>query len=202
MSTALKFEFDFDEVFEGIKLGVIKEMSEMTFDGITSSAISEVKTEMKNKISLTYKDEYELKDEIKKEIKEKIYQKLVEDIKDDYKKKYEDAFSKDITNAFDRAEDEIVDELKFQVADKLYINLYSEIKNDVKSKINSSVSELINAVTGNNIKVKDTQNIVTKEEYDKLLHRNEVLTALENGGVDNWEWYGESLENYFGKDRD
>lgn len=108
MSTALKFEFNFDEVFEGIKLGVIKEMSEMTFDDITSSAINQVKTEMRNKIALTYTDEREIKDEIKNEIKEKVYQKLITEIKADYKKKYEDAFGKDITNAFDRAEEEIV----------------------------------------------------------------------------------------------
>ena len=38
---------------------------------------------------------------------------------------------------------------------------------------------------------------ISKEEYDKLIHRDEILTALENGGVDNWEWYGESLSNYF-----
>ena len=119
MSTALKFEFDFEEVFEGIKLGVIKEMSEATFDDITTSAINQVKNEMKNKISLTYKDEYEIRDEIKKEIKEKVYQKLITEIKAEYKKKYEDAFSKDVTNALDLAEEEIMDEIKSETIDKL-----------------------------------------------------------------------------------
>jgi len=197
MSAALKFEFDFEEVFEGIKLGVIKEMSEATFDDITSSAINQVKTEMKNKISLTYKDEYEIRDEIKTEIKEKVYQKLISEIKDEYKKKYEDTFSKDMTNAFNLAEENIIDEIKSETIDKLYNVLYSNIQNQVKSKINSSVSELINAITGNNIKVKNTKNTISKEEYDELIHRDEILTALENGGVDNWEWYGESLNNYF-----
>ena len=75
--------------------------------------------------------------------------------------------------------------------------MYLDIQEQVKSKINKSVSQLINAVTGNNIKVKNTKNIITKEEYDELIHRDEILTALENGGVDNWEWYGESLSNYF-----
>ena len=32
MSTPLKFEFDFEEVFEGIKQGVIRELEEMNFD--------------------------------------------------------------------------------------------------------------------------------------------------------------------------
>ena len=199
MSAALKFEFDFDEVFEGIKLGVIKEMSEMTFDDITTSAINQIKNEMKNKISLTYKDEYEIRDEIKKEIKEKVYQKLIAEIKDEYKKKYEDSFGKDVTNALNLAEEDIIDEIKFETIDKLYSNLYSDIQNQVKSKINNSISELINAITGNSIKVKNTKNTITKEEYDELIHRDEILTALENGGVDNWEWYGESLSNYFDK---
>jgi len=197
MSKALKFEFDFEEVFEGIKLGVIKEMSEATFDDITTSAINQVKNEMKNKISLTYKDENEIRDEIKKEIKEKVYQKLIKEIKDEYKKKYEDTLGKDVTNALNIAEEEVIDEIKSETIDKLYNNLYLDIQEQVKSKINKSVSQLINAFTGNNIKVKNAKNIISKEEYDELIHRDEILTALENGGVDNWEWYGESLSNYF-----
>lgn len=202
MSTLVKFEFDFDEVFEGIKLGVIKEMSEMTFDDITINAINQIKTEMKNKISLTYKDEYEIRDEIKKEIKEKVYQKLIAEIKDDYKKNYEDAFSRDLTKTFDNVEKEVVDDIKSRTINRLYNDLYSNIQNQVKSKVNDSISQLIGAVTGNAIKVKNTKNTIAKEDYDELVHRNEILTALENGGVDNWEWYGESLSNYFGNETD
>lgn len=197
MSTPMKFEFDFDEVFEGIKLGVIKEMSEMSFDSITTNAINQVKSEIKNKISLTYRDEYELRDEIKKEIKEKVYEKLIQEIKADYKKKYEDAFGKDITNALDDSEEEIIKDIKESVSDKLYNNLYSDVRSQVRLRLDDSISQIINAVTGNTIKVKGTKNEISKEEYNTLLHRDEVLTALENGGVDNWEWYGESLKEYF-----
>lgn len=35
---------------------------------------------------------------------------------------------------------------------------------------------------------------ITTGEYDELLKRDEILTALEAGGVDNWEWYSESLK--------
>lgn len=35
---------------------------------------------------------------------------------------------------------------------------------------------------------------ITTGEYDQLLKRGEILTALEAGGVDNWEWYDESLK--------
>lgn len=202
MNTKLKFEFDFDEVFEGIKLGVIKEMSEMSFNDITEKAVREIKSEMQKKISLTYKDEYEIRDEIKKEIKEKVYQKLISDIKDNYKKQYEDAFGREITNAIDDAEEEIVCEIKSKVVNKLYNDLYSNIQQQVKSKINDSVSKLVNAVTGNGVKVKNSKNEISKEEYQNLIKRDKILTALENGGVDNWEWYGESLENYFGDEDD
>ena len=38
---------------------------------------------------------------------------------------------------------------------------------------------------------------ITKAEYERLLDRDEKLTALEEGGVDNWEWYEESLKDYY-----
>jgi hypothetical protein len=34
---------------------------------------------------------------------------------------------------------------------------------------------------------------ITKTEYRRLLKRDLVLERLEIGGVDNWEWYGASL---------
>lgn len=33
-----------------------------------------------------------------------------------------------------------------------------------------------------------------KKSVKYLQERDDTLTALENGGVDNWEWYGESLD--------
>jgi hypothetical protein len=36
--------------------------------------------------------------------------------------------------------------------------------------------------------------IITKEEYEQLQHSARKLTALENAGVDNWEWYGDAME--------
>jgi hypothetical protein len=202
LSKELKFEFDFDEVFEGIKLGVIKEMSEMTFDSITTNAINQVKSEMKNKISLTYKDEYEIRDEIKKEIKEAVYKKLITEIKSDYKKKYEDAFGKDVTEALNDAEQEMIDDIKSKTIHKLYDNLYSNVQYQVKSKIDESISQIINSVTGNNIKIQDTNATISKEQYQQLLDRDRKLAALERGGVDNWEWYGEALKDYDDNDED
>jgi hypothetical protein len=33
-----------------------------------------------------------------------------------------------------------------------------------------------------------------EEQNEALGKRDNILRALEHGGVDNWEWYGESLD--------
>ena len=37
---------------------------------------------------------------------------------------------------------------------------------------------------------------ITMHEYQELLNRDKKLSALERGGVDNWEWYEESLKEF------
>lgn len=37
---------------------------------------------------------------------------------------------------------------------------------------------------------------ITEDELLNLIESDMRLCALENGGVDNWEWYGVSLENF------
>jgi hypothetical protein len=39
---------------------------------------------------------------------------------------------------------------------------------------------------------------ITVREYERLKERDEVLSALEAGGVDNWEGFTPSLEAYWG----
>lgn len=43
---------------------------------------------------------------------------------------------------------------------------------------------------------------ITKKEYESLLDDRIWRIALEDGGVDNWEWYGESLQQagYYDED--
>ena len=36
---------------------------------------------------------------------------------------------------------------------------------------------------------------ISRYELQKLRSRDDTLSALEAGGVDNWEWYSESIEN-------
>ena len=38
---------------------------------------------------------------------------------------------------------------------------------------------------------------ITKKEYDSLIDDMKTLRALEAGGVDNWEWYGDSISEYY-----
>jgi len=38
---------------------------------------------------------------------------------------------------------------------------------------------------------------ITVKEYKNLLDDSRKLAALEAGGVDNWEWYSESLKEYW-----
>lgn len=38
--------------------------------------------------------------------------------------------------------------------------------------------------------------IIDEEELRELLYSYYKLVALEYGGVDNWEWYSESQEDY------
>lgn len=38
--------------------------------------------------------------------------------------------------------------------------------------------------------------IISKEELRELLEAYHTLQALECGGVDNWDWCGESISDY------
>ena len=39
--------------------------------------------------------------------------------------------------------------------------------------------------------------LVPETELLDLLENSNKLQALENGGVDNWDWYGASIRDYF-----
>lgn len=197
MSNNLKFEFDFDEMFEGIKQGVIRELAETNFDGAKNLVVNQLKSEIKDEIKLTYKDEYELKDEIKKEIKDKVYKTLMDDVSGKYLNQFDSYVETQLTKNPDRLE-KLQSEIRTKVVKELYDDLYSSIQREMNNKLKSVIAQFVNNLGGNNLKVGGTDNIITKEEYDSLIHRSEKLEALEQGGVDNWEWYSESLSNYFG----
>lgn len=41
-----------------------------------------------------------------------------------------------------------------------------------------------------------TKYILTENQLRSLLEDHLTLTALENGGVDNWEWYEDSIHEF------
>jgi hypothetical protein len=43
---------------------------------------------------------------------------------------------------------------------------------------------------------------ITQKEYEELRKDSRKLAALEAGGVDNWEWYGESLKEFWEEEED
>lgn len=38
---------------------------------------------------------------------------------------------------------------------------------------------------------------ISIKEYNELTYDSRKLAALEAGGVDNWEWYSESLKEFW-----
>jgi ABC-type antimicrobial peptide transport system permease subunit len=196
MGNSLKFEFDFDEVFEGIKLGVIKQLEEAEFDNIVANATSQAKEDLKKKIALTYRDEYELKDEIKKEIKDKVFKSLISEVNEKYLNQFESYIDSQLEKNPERLS-QITVNIEKKLSNKLYDDLYSNIQCKLNAELKDVVSKLVNSIGGKNLKIKGTDNIITKEEYESLVKRDRMLSALEAGGVDNWSWYGESLREYF-----
>lgn len=197
MGTPLKFEFDFDEVFEGIKQGVIRELSETNFDEAKESAINQIKSEVKGKLALTYSDEYALKDEIKKEIKEKVFDNIIKEVSEKYLNHFEGYIESQLTKNPERLE-QLKKEIKDGLTENLYDDLYRSIREEVVGQVRETTMQLCNLIGGNGVKVEGSNRTISKKEYEELLDRNRKLSALEAGGVDNWEWYSESLSQYYG----
>ena len=40
-----------------------------------------------------------------------------------------------------------------------------------------------------------TKRIIEEDELLQLLEHDAILSALESGGVDNWDWYEDSMED-------
>lgn len=192
MGNKLKFEFDFDEVLEGIKQGVIRELSEMEFSAARDTAIRQVKDEVKREVTICYSDMSQLKDEIKKEVKDKVFNELIKETRERYMSQFENYISEQLAKNPDRLK-EMRKEIVRTTSDELYNSLYRSIREDIQFQVN----DLLNAMSGCGVRVQGSNHTISKEEYEELLDRDRKLTALENGGVDNWEWYDESLTRFY-----
>ena len=192
MGNSLKFEFDFDEVFEGIKQGVIRELEEMEFDTARSEVIRQTKDEVKKEIALTWGDKSQLKDEIKAEIKERVFDELIKDTRERYASQFKDYIDNELTKNDGRLK-ELRRDVISSVSEQLYDDLYRSIRQDIKTQMD----QILTMMSGNGFRIQGSNQVISKEEYDELLDRDRKLSALEAGGVDNWEWYGESLSQYY-----
>ena len=177
MDTKLKFEFDFDEVFEGIKQGVIRELEEMNFNAVKDNVVNQVKTEIKSKIALTYSDERELKDEIKNEIKEKVYNSLIEGIGDKYADKFNEYMVSQLSQNPTRL-NLLLSDIKREVSENLYDSLYSSIREEVIGKVKDTTANLCDLLSGNTVKVEGLNKTITRKEYEDLIAKDRKLSEL------------------------
>lgn len=64
-----------------------------------------------------------------------------------------------------------------------------------KKKLPMQNTEIFNLIINSNISAKNQMMIINY--ISNLENRDATLCALEAGGVDNWEWYGESIKDFF-----
>lgn len=184
---------------ENAKAEATKQKAIIQANASKDTAINQIKSEVKAKVALTYKDEYELKDEIKKEIKEKVFESLIKEVNGKYLNQFDSYIEAQLTKNPDRLK-HLNKEIKDELSERLYDDLYNSIRNEVIVQVRDTTVQLCNLIGGNSVKVKGSNKTISKKEYEDLLDRDRKLSALEAGGVDNWEWYGDSLAQYYGED--
>lgn len=70
---------------------------------------------------------------------------------------------------------------------------------DDKMMLSMKNSKISHLITNSNMSIEDQITIIN---YISILEsRDTILCALEAGGVNNWEWYGESIKNFLEKRR-
>ena len=62
------------------------------------------------------------------------------------------------------------------------------------SESRQKLSELEDSI--GDLKPEDVSSLVSKKELQRLNKRDFKMDCLEAGGIDNWEWYDESLKDY------
>jgi hypothetical protein len=190
MSNKLTFEFSFDEVFEGIKQGVIRELSEMNFDDASNAVMREIKDEVKREIALSWGDKSRLKDEIKAEIKEKVYDELIKEARAQHVARFDEYAQRQLRQNPEELKD-LRKQIVRETTDELYRDLYAGIRKDVSKQI----EKVLDVVGGRSVKVQGSDHVITKEEYDELYESHSKLCALEAWGVDNWEGYDDAMSH-------
>jgi hypothetical protein len=67
----------------------------------------------------------------------------------------------------------------------------------VENTTNLSVAAFILQAVENQMKLLEGKDIViSRNELEELYEDAELMSALRGGGVDNWEWYSESINDH------
>ena len=185
----LKFEFDFEDVFKGIQAGVIRELAEYDFQATADTVIRDLKSGLNKEIRLSYSDIADVKREVKDEIKEKVYEEVLKETKEKYLTQFEHYIEEQLLKNPERLES-LTKQIKQETIEELYGDLYSSVRSDIKDKLDS----VLNSISGTGVKVAGSNFTISQEEYEKLLKRDEMLSALEGAGVDNWEGYDYAID--------
>ena len=191
----MNFQFDWNEVFEGVKQGVIRELSEANFESIVNMAVSDVKNEFRNKIRLTYSDENQIRDEIKKEIEEKVLLTLIQETKNQYSDMLLNKYKKLFIDS-DIEFNDIKKQVVWKLKEDLYHNIYSEIKTSVVYDVKEKLYKSFDGIFGRLISVQNSSQTISQEEYEELCDASGKFYALERWGVANWTGYDDAMHEY------
>ena len=121
---------------------------------------------------------------------------------EDYETFRENVTNEEILNLLERIESGWLPNYSFDGTEgdfdnyKLHVSLDKAI--DAMKALSSRQCNQCNS--DNEIKIEDSNETITKEEYEDLLDRDRKLSALEAGGVDNWSFYEESLAEFYYKE--
>ncbi len=197
-SKVLKFEFDFDEVFEGIERGVVDRISDYEFESMLLGCKNELHAEFKAKfekdLNFSYADVNELREKVKSDIVENLSSKIHAEVHDATRKRIEEILLDFNTKYIpDEMVRKIVNEAKLELSDRLYRDISSMAQKCFEKESKKIVSQMTSSL---NLRTKaNVEPFVTQEELSRLRARDEKLSALETHGVDNWEGYDISMED-------
>ena len=88
-----------------------------------------------------------------------------------------------------------------ELLERMYPSGYTRAEDRVVSQIESTLKKRNQKDLEQIEKDKQTEEQIEKLKTKIKLDQKDIdkLNALENGGVDNWEWYGEALSEWFKK---
>lgn len=119
---------------------------------------------------------------------------------EDYETFKENVTNEEVLNLLERIESGWLPNYSFDGTEEDFDNYKLHVALDKAMDAMKALSSKQQCNSDNEIKIEDSNETITKEEYEDLLDRDRILSALEAGGVDNWSFYEESLSEYYYKE--